>query len=250
MGIQRDIKGYEMKLLDTTGGNTKLRKNNRDVKVRVAGLSLIPDDRVCPMRHLAGCAAPCLRWAGRGPMLSVVTGRQSKLDYLYSDRLGFISQLKREITNFERLCSKSGVIPYVRLNVISDVKWESSAYGEIPQAFPNVNFYDYTKVANRLNKTPDNYKLMFSYSPAVKFQPQVRLAMAANVPMSAVFYPAIPDTFLGAKVINGDNSDIENLKYSYPNYIIGLKYKNANGRGIDPIDETFVVKTINLSKAA
>ena len=239
-----------MKLLDTTGGNTKLRKNNRDVKVRVAGLSLIPDDRVCPMRHIAGCAAPCLRWAGRGPMPSVVTGRQSKLDYLYSDRLGFISQLKREIGNFERLCSKAGVIPYIRLNVISDVRWESTAYGQIPQAFPNVNFYDYSKVANRLNKTPDNYKLMFSYSPAVKFQPQVRLAMAANVPMSAVFYPAIPDTFLGAKVINGDNSDIENLKYSYPNYIIGLKYKNANGRGIDPIDETFVVKTINLSEAA
>ena len=91
---------------------------------------------------------------------------------------------------------------------------------------------------------------MFSYSPAVKFQSQVRLAMAANVPMSAVFYPAIPDTFLGAKVINGDNSDIENLKYSYPNYIIGLKYKNANGRGIDPIDEAFIVKTINLSEAA
>ena len=239
-----------MKLLDTTGGNTKLRKNNRDVKVRVAGLSLIPDDRVCPMRHIAGCAAPCLRWAGRGPMLSVVNGRQSKLDYLYSDRLGFISQLKREISNFERVCSRAGVIPYVRLNVISDVRWESSAYGEIPQSFPNVNFYDYSKVANRLNKTPDNYKLMFSYSPAVKFQDQVRLAMSANVPMSAVFYPAIPDTFLGAKVINGDNSDIENLKYSYPNYIIGLKYKNANGRGIDPIDETFVVKTINLSEAA
>jgi len=68
--------------------------------------------------------------------------------------------------------------------------------------------------------------------------------------MSAVFYPAIPDTFLGAKVINGDNSDIENLKYTYPDYIIGLKYKNANGRGIDPTDEAFIVKTIDLSEAA
>jgi len=239
-----------MKLLDTTGGNTKLRKNNRDIKVRVAGLSLIPDNRVCPMRHIAGCADSCLRFSGRGHMNSVVNGRQSKLDYLYTDRLGFIVQLKREIANFERLCSKAGVIPYIRLNVISDVRWESSAYGQIPQAFPNVNFYDYTKVSNRLNKTPDNYKLMFSYSPAVKFQDQVRLAMSANVPMSAVFYPAIPDTFLGAKVINGDNSDIENLKYRYPNYIIGLKYKNANGRGIDPVDEAFIVKTINLSEAA
>ena len=239
-----------MKLLDTTGGNTKLRKNNRDVSIRVAGLSQLPDDRVCAMRHIAGCAESCLRFSGRGHMPSVVDSRQSKLDYFYSDRLGFIEQLKREIANFERLCYKSGVIPHVRLNVITDVRWESKAYGQIPQSFPNVTFYDYTKIANRLNKTPDNYKLMFSYSPAVKFQDQVRLAMSANVPMSAVFYPAIPDTFLGAKVINGDNSDIENLKYRYPNYIIGLKYKNANGRGIDPVDEAFIVKTINLSEAA
>ena len=239
-----------MKLLDTTGGNTKLRKNNRDVSIRVAGLSQLPDDRVCAMRHIAGCAESCIRFTGRGHMPSVIDSRQSKLDYFYSDRLGFIEQLKREIANFERLCYKSGVIPHVRLNVITDIKWESKAYGQIPQSFPNVNFYDYTKIANRLNKTPDNYKLMFSYSPAGKFQSHVRLAMAANVPMSAVFYPAIPDTFLGAKVINGDNSDIENLKYSYPNYIIGLKYKNANGRGIDPVDEIFIVKTTNLSKAA
>jgi len=228
-----------MKLLDTKGANTKLRKNNRDETIRVAGLSLIPDDRVCPMRHIAGCAEPCLRYAGRGHMPSVVNGRKSKLDYLYSNRAAFIAQLKSEISNFERLCSKNGVIPYVRLNVISDIKWESKAYGQIPQSFPNIRFYDYTKCANRLGNTPANYELMFSYSPAPDFQKQVITAFKSGVPMSVVFHGPMPTEFMGLKVINGDNSDIENLKHK--NKIIGLKYKNAQGRGIDPMDSKFIV---------
>ena len=229
-----------MRLLDTTGGNTKLRKNNRDIKIRVAGLSLRPDDTVCPFRKIAKCEKPCLVSSGRGHMNSVENARQSKLDYLYADRAGFIAQLIDEIAKFERLCKKNDVTPYIRLNVISDVRWESKAYGRIPQLFPNVRFYDYTKCANRLGNTPENYDLMFSYSPAPEFQGQVKIALESGVPMSAVFYPHIPDNFLGRPVINGDNSDIENLKYS--NHIIGLKYKNANGQGINPIDELFIVK--------
>ena len=37
-----------MKLLDTSGGNTKLRKNNKPIEIRVAGLSLYPNDFICP----------------------------------------------------------------------------------------------------------------------------------------------------------------------------------------------------------
>ena len=36
-----------MKLLDTKGANTKLRKNNRDLTIRVAGLSHAAYCRVC-----------------------------------------------------------------------------------------------------------------------------------------------------------------------------------------------------------
>ena len=177
-----------MKLLDTTGGNTKLRKNNRDIKIRVAGLSLTPDDTVCPFRKIAKCGKPCLVNSGRGHMDSVQNARQSKLDYLYADRAGFIAQLIDEIAKFERLCQKNGVIPYVRLNVITDVPWETKAYGQIPQIFPNVNFLDYTKCANRLRKTPENYELMFSYSPAPEFQGQVKIALDTGVPMLSLIH--------------------------------------------------------------
>jgi len=236
---------FKMKLLDTNGSNTKLKKNNKPIDIRVAGLSLYPNDLVCPMRNKAKCKKPCLRASGRGAFDSVENARKGKLNYYMKDRAGFIKQLTKELINFEKLCNKNGVVPYVRLNVISDIQWELKTNGEIPQLFPNINFYDYTKIAKRLTKTPSNYKLMFSYSRAPDYQDQVRLAQKTNVPISVVFYGPMPSVFLGKKVINGDDSDIENLKHK--NCIIGLKYKIAKGQGVDPLDAPFIVNTNCIS---
>jgi len=239
-----------MKLLDTNGGNTKLSKNNKDIKIRVAGLSLFPNDTICTMRHIAECAKPCLKASGRGVFDNVEQARQSKTDFYMSDRPAFIAQLIKEIVLFEKLCIKQGVGCYIRLNVISDIRWELAQNGSIPQLFPNVNFYDYTKIAKRLTSLPDNYQLMFSYSRAEGYQKQVDMALKTSVPMSVVFYGPMPDTFMGKKVIDGDGSDIENLQYD--NCIIGLKYKTAKGQGVDPADSVFIVDTnlIQLQEVA
>jgi hypothetical protein len=234
-----------MKLLDTSGGNTKLKKNNKDVTGRTAGLSMRPNINLCPMQVVAGCKEPCLEASGRGGFDSVKAARQAKTDYYMQDRVGFIAQLKQELVNFEKLCAKNGVVPYVRLNVISDVQWELATNGAIPQAFPNINFFDYTKVAKRLAKLPRNYKLMFSYSKAPAYQKQVQLALKTDVPMSVVFYGPMPTTFMGKVVVNGDNSDIENLKHK--GKIIGLKYKVAKGKGINPMEEVFIVNTNHIA---
>ena len=234
-----------MKLLDTSGGNTKLKKNNKDVKIRVAGLSLRPNINLCPMQVVAGCKEPCLEASGRGGFDSVKVARQAKTDYYMNYRAAFIVQLKGELANFEKLCAKSGVVPYVRLNVISDIQWELRANGSIPQAFPNINFFDYTKVAKRLAKLPANYELMFSYSKAIAYQTQVKVALKTDVPMSVVFYGPMPTTFMGKVVVNGDNSDIENLKHK--GKIIGLKYKVAKGKGINPTEEVFIVNTNHIA---
>ena len=233
--------GIEVKLLDTSGGNTKLRKNNKPIDIRVAGLSLYPNDFICPMRYIAACVKECLISSGRGVFDNVIEGRKAKTDFYMNDRAGFIDQLKRELTNFEKLCNKTGVVPYVRLNVISDIQWELKANGSIPQSFPNINFFDYSKIAKRLGKTPKNYQLMFSYSQAPEYQNQVKTALKTDVPISVVFYGPMPDVFLGKKVINGDNSDIENLKHK--NCIIGLKYKIAKGQDVDPANSPFIVNT-------
>ena len=127
-----------MSLLDTRGRNTKIGKTIRSASGwRVASLSLMPDDVVCPYRNKAGCAAACLQSAGHGAMPSVIEGRQRKADLFHSDQAAFMLQLRDEIGRFERTCERQGVAPAVRLNVISDVRWELHG---IPQAFPRVFF--------------------------------------------------------------------------------------------------------------
>ena len=231
------------KLLDTSGGNFKLKKTNADKALKVAGLSLLPNKQGCPFMEIAGCGPSCLRYSGRGIFKNVENSRQSKLNYLNNDRSGFINKLKEELETFSRYCAKRDLVGYVRLNVLSDYPWETAAYGAIPQQFPELNFYDYTKVAKRLGNTPHNYQLMFSYSPAKAYQKSVQLALKTTAPMSVVFNGDMPAKFLGRKVFDGDKSDIENL--ARKGAIIGLKYKLAKGQSIDPLDSKFIVNQSN-----
>ena len=234
-----------MKLLDTNGSNTKLRKNNKDINIRVAGLSLYPvSTRICPMQDIAQCKAPCLSDSGVAKVYkSVNNSRKAKTDFYLNDPKNFIIQLKNELTNFEKLCKKQQVIPYVRLNVISDIQWELKANGCIPQSFLGIQFYDYTKIAKRLGKTPSNYELMFSYSNAPGYQQSVRKAFKTDVPISVVFFGNMPNRFMGKEVVDGDSSDIVNL--TYKNKIVGLKYKSV-GDKINPVDSTFIVNMESL----
>ena len=238
---------FKMKLLDTSGGNTKLKKNNKDVTIRVAGLSLHPTDTICPMRHIAGCAKSCLISSGRGVFDNVRDSRQAKTDWLMADRVGFITQLCKELVNFEKLCAKTEVVPYVRLNVISDVQWELKAYGAMPDRFPNINFFDYTKMAKRLTKLPRNYELMFSYSKALAYDKQVAMALKTDAPMSVVGIGPMPERYLGKDVVSGDISDIENLKHR--NKVLWLTYKVAKGKDVIPEDEIFIVDTRGNTEA-
>jgi|TARA_R100000049_G_C1923818_1_gene68580 hypothetical protein len=228
-----------MKLLDTSGGNAKLKKNNQDKTLRVAGLSLLPNKQGCPFMYIAGCGESCLRFSGRGIFKNVEDSRQSKLDHLNSNRAGFISDLVAELKTFSKYCAKRSLQGYVRLNVLQDYPWHTEAYGAIPQQFPELLFFDYTKVATRLGKTPDNYQLMFSYSPATAYQKSVELALKTDVPISVVFNGDMPSEFLGRKVYDGDKSDIDNL--TRKGAIIGLKYKLAKGQSVDPLDSKFIV---------
>lgn len=214
-----------MKLLNTTGGNTKIAKSMKSLigsdKVRIASLSMMPDDILCPARHLAGCASPCLQSAGRGRMSNVAQGRQRKTDYWHADRARFIAQLRTEMHSFIRTCLRQGVKPVFRLNTISDIAWEShlDMAGEFGDAF----FYDYTKRANRLGKTPANYKLMFSYSAVPAYQKQVGKALQTDAPIAVVFRGNLPKMFMNRPVIDGDASDIVNVQSG--RVVIGLLAK-------------------------
>ena len=120
---------------------------------------------LCPMAETAQCFEPCLYTAGRGQMNSVQKGRLRKTKWFIKDRAGFMEQLKKDLTRFSNYCDKREVYPAIRLNGTSDIRFENITIENktLMEHFPNIQFYDYTKIANRRN-IPDNYHLTFSYS--------------------------------------------------------------------------------------
>lgn len=239
-----------MKLLDTskTLGNTKARKTNRDETIRMATLTMHPDNVVCAGAKAAGCMDDCLKDAGLGSVYpSINQARQARTDYWHNEQERFLIQLSRELENFSRLCAKQRVQGVVRLNVMSDVSWEDY---DVPQSFPELQFYDYTKKARRFHgqRQPDNYRLMFSYSGAKHYQSQVQsfLKSYSDAPMAVVFRNKnFPWTFMGREVINGDNSDWVNVNHR--GVVVGLVAKgpaktNTNGFVV----ENDVIPTINF----
>jgi len=210
-----------MKLLSTTG-NIKIEKTNKGSDFLVASLSLMPDSILCPHSKNAGCFKPCLKSSGfAGVYKSVNIARQKKTDYYHNDKKAFLIQLERELLNHVKNSIKKGKKPAARLNTISDVVWEKTG---IIDKFPEIQFFDYTKNASRLDKTPKNYKLIFSYSGKKEYQNSVKRAAKTSAPIAVVFKGRLPKTYLGKEVINGDKSDLINALNS-DNKIVGLLAK-------------------------
>ena len=77
-----------------------------------------------------------------GASLITRQGRINKTIYFAKDRANFLKQLIKEIRLHAEKCKREGYTPAVRLNGTSDVSWERF----VLEMFPNVQFYDYTKI--------------------------------------------------------------------------------------------------------
>lgn len=178
---------------------------------------------VCPKRT-AGCTEACLYTAGRGAFSNVQKSRIAKTKFYFENREKFMAQLVLEIQNFIRLANKKNLTPVVRLNGTSDIPWERVrvfSFANIMEMFPNIQFYDYTKRANRKN-LPANYHLTFSLAENNLLDASVALQNKMNV--SVVFRaPNFPKVYMSRPVIDGDESDLRFLDGSQN--IIGLKAK-------------------------
>ena len=198
--------------------------NAKTVKGRAAGfmtaiLYLTPasgsGENVCPMAAIAACDEPCLNTAGRGAMGSVQLARLRKTLFYIQYREEFMAQIKKEIAAAVIKIRRKGFTPLVRLNGTSDIKFEK--FG-IMEQFPDVQFYDYTKIANRRN-IPANYDLTYSYSGVKAFQPFVKKAIENGMRIATVFRNravvekmlANNEKFLGMSVVDGDNTDIRHI---------------------------------------
>ena len=180
---------------------------------KVAGVG-----NLCPMAEVAQCHKACLYSAGRGAFNNVQQARIRKAKRFYSDRATFMAAQVDDIRTLIRKAAKDGMTPLVRLNGTSDVRWESipvtigdTTHPNIMAAFPDIQFYDYTKLAGRT--VPANYDITFSYSGVKEYQQQVAKAIEQGLRIAVVFRhrDKIPTTFNGMNVVDGDDTDIRHL---------------------------------------
>ncbi|CAB4165182.1 hypothetical protein UFOVP823_16 [uncultured Caudovirales phage] len=198
---------------------------------------------LCPMAEKAGCVSGCLTFAGRAgiaagaatmtapngaiiPANTIQKARLAKTARFHHDRAGFMLQLVREVRAFISKAKRKGLTPVVRLNGTSDIRWEvipTEGAANIFAAFPDVQFYDYTKIPNRKVDGIANYHLSYSYSDRAEYQPYVRKAMTQGMNLVVVFRKEKPATFMGREVVDGDETD---LRFADPTgVVVALKAK-------------------------
>lgn len=213
-----------MKLLST--GNPKVLKGVAQ-GFNTYILHLAPADvsgyETCPKRT-AGCTDACLNTAGRGGMFKkgettnvIQEARKRKTRLFFENRELFMQLLVKDILLAIKQSEKLGLIPVFRLNGTSDLSWEKYRFGPLDQnifeMFPNVQFYDYTKVLGRKVKNIPNYQLTFSAADGN--DADVYRAIAEGLNVAVVFgikkNSPMPETFLNRPVFNGDDSDLRFL---------------------------------------
>ena len=180
---------------------------------KLAGINL------CPMAEIAQCHKSCLNTSGRGAFTSTQIARINKTKKYHTDKNLFMLQVIKDIKALIRKADRMDLTPIVRLNGTSDIRFENVKityndidYPNIMAIFSTIQFYDYTKIANRKN-IPSNYDLTFSYSDVKSYDSFVKLAIEKKERIAVVFrsISAIPKTFLGLPVISGDDSDLRHM---------------------------------------
>jgi hypothetical protein len=128
-----------------------------------------------------------------------------------------MNDLYADITKAIKFAERKGLIPVFRLNGTSDLSWEKYTIQDktIFELFPNVQFYDYTKVLGRKVKHIPNYHLTFSKADGN--DADVAEALMQGMSVVAV-YDKIP-----ADVPSADETD---LRFLDPKGVmLGLKAK-------------------------
>jgi hypothetical protein len=191
----------------------------------------------------------------RGEVTNVIQqARIRKTKLFFADRDGFMELLVKDILLGIKQSERLGLIPVFRLNGTSDLSWEKYPvkmgnvfYTNIFEAFPNVQFYDYTKVLGRKVQGISNYHLTFSAADGN--DGDVTKAISQGYNIATVFgikkTVPMPELYLGTPVYNGDESD---LRFLDPKGVIVGLY--AKGKAKKDTSGFVKYPTISLKIAA
>ena len=214
---------------------------------------------VCPMS--AHCKDLCLNSSGHNKAdilahnsnvrdSSINQARIKKTKLFYNDRDVYMDILIHEINRDRSYAERNGMEFSVRLNGTSDLSPEIMKKDgkNILEIFPDVQFYDYTKVPTRLKlmKFYPNYDITFSYDGYNWDTCEEFLNDGGKV---AVVFDSekMPKTYKGYNVIDANGYD---MRYLDPKgCIMGLEFhpiaKDGKVLYGKDVDDPFVVKTEN-----
>lgn len=206
---------------------------------------------LCPNAS-AGCINLCLGdHSGQAAMSQKVKqSRVSKAQYFMRRRADFMSEFAMHCANLYAKAKAEGLKPAIRPNGSTDIAFEGVAfeigeplaakisgiigrefaagkYRNIFEAFPEIQFLDYTKNPKRFDRAlPPNYHLTFSLSETNRAEALKILERGQNV--AVVFANPIPDEYGGFRVISGDDHDLRFLDPA--GVVVGLSPKGNRAK--------------------
>lgn len=192
---------------------------------------------VCP--NSSSCRDACLNTSGRvkveslAGLSSIQRARFLKTRLFFEDKDAFMRLLIHEIEKGRKRAEKRGHEFSVRLNGTSDLSPLSYKLDgkNILELFPDIQFYDYTKVFyqnienvhSRINLTRlyPNYDLTLSYT-GYNLEDVLYYA-EKGYRFAFVYVGKLPKTFCGIDVVDGDKYDAR--YYDAKGCAVGLKLK-------------------------
>ena len=201
---------------------------------------------------LSNCAFTCVASGGNaGIYPAVLESRIKKTIAFFKDKKVFLNSLAHEIGLGIKQADKKALKPVFRLNAYSDILWERFTIKDnknIFELFPNVDFYDYSKILHR--KPPANYQLTYSHYGNWK-DTAAALNQGTNV---AIAFEKLPKQVtinnISYPVVDGDITDLR-LNEAVDNrpVIVGLKFKGSKAELTQQIEEGFALPEATNERA-
>jgi hypothetical protein len=181
---------------------------------------------LCP-KATNGCKKACLYTAGRAAFQpNVIPGRIRKTKLLVEHTAHFLRLLRKDLAALVRKAERENLLPAVRLNGTSDIAWEKTG---IMDLYPEIQFYDYTKLDLEDRLVLPNYHLTYSVTESRSSWRQAKKYLDAGYGAAVVFEnrpmidEVLADGYDGYPVIDGDGSDVR--FYDLPGSVVALKAK-------------------------
>lgn len=246
------VKATKLAYLGAVGSSSKIIKNQKK-NVDTYILYLAPANKsgynVCPMAT-KDCINACLDESGHNRIDNkehrIDKARIKKTKMFFEDRVFFMAWLVAEITAHKAIAEKKGHLFSVRINGTSDLSLELFKHNDktLFELFPDTQFYDYTKVLNRLKLAEKykNYDLTFSYSGYNWLE--CESALLQGVRIAVVFEKRLPKTYMGIKVVNADETDLRYMEDK--DVICGLQHKKTRKK-IAYGEQKFIISDTDIN---